>query len=84
VVGGRAGVAAGPEPVQHLKVGEGAEPVFGGVEMVEGELGELVAGEHPMLQQQPAQPPVAVGEPTSQRSHLEGNPIGSNPTSSTS
>jgi hypothetical protein len=55
VVGGGAGVAAGPEAVQHPESGEGPEPLFGGVEMAEGELGELMAGEHPMLSQQPTQ-----------------------------
>jgi hypothetical protein len=57
-------------------VGEGAEAVFGGVEVVEGELGELVAGEHPVLEEQPAQLAVTFGEPTSQVSDSEGNPIG--------
>lgn len=80
MVGGRAGVAAGPEPVQHLEVGEGAEAVLGGVEMTEGELGELVAGEHSVLQEQPAEVSVAIGEPTSQRGRLEGDPIGPSPT----
>ena len=83
VVGGGAGVAAGSEAVQDPQAGEGAEAVFGGVEVIEGELGELVAGQHPVLQEQPAQLAVAVGEPTGQLGHPEGDPIGPRPSCST-
>ena len=69
VVGRGAGVAAGSEAVQDAQAGEGAQPVFGGVEVVEGELGELVAGEHSVLAEQPAQLAVTVGEPSGQVSH---------------
>jgi hypothetical protein len=54
VVGRGAGVAAGSEAVQHAQGGEGSQPVFGGVEVVEREVGDLVAGEHSVLGQQPA------------------------------
>jgi hypothetical protein len=40
VVGRGAGVAAGPEAVQHLQSGEGAQPVLGGVQVTEGQLGQ--------------------------------------------
>ena len=83
VVGGGAGVAAGSEAVQHPQAGEGAEAVFGGVEMTEGELGELVAGQDSVLQEQPAQLAVAVGEPSGQVGHSEGDPIGPRPSCST-
>jgi hypothetical protein len=51
--------------------------------MVEGELGELVAGEYPVLGQQPAQLPIAFSQPASQVSRLAGEPIGSSPSSPT-
>jgi hypothetical protein len=51
--------------------------------MAEGELGELVAGQHPVLEQQPAQVSVTVGEPTSQLGHPKGDPIGPRPSCST-
>jgi hypothetical protein len=84
VVGRRAGVAAGPEAVQDTKGGEGAQPVLCGVELVEGDVGELVAGEDPVLGQQPTQLSVSLGESTGQVSQLAGMPIGSNPHRTTS
>ena len=84
VVGGGAGVAAGSEAVQDAEGGEGPQAVFGGVEVLEGEPGELVAGQHLMLREQPAQLAVTFGESSGQPSHPEGNPIGSSPASTTS
>jgi hypothetical protein len=75
VVGRRAAVAAGSEAVQHPQGGEGAQPVLGGVEMIEGQFGEVVAGEHSVFGQQPTQLPVACGEPTGQLGHRAGEPI---------
>jgi hypothetical protein len=83
VVGGRAGVTAGPEAVQHPQGGEGTQPILGGVQVVEGEFGELVVGEHPMVGQQPAQLPVAFGEAGGQLGQLAGLPVGASPGSTT-
>lgn len=76
MVGSGTGVAAGPEPIQQSQAGEGAQSVLGGVEVMEGELGELVAGEYSVFPEQSAQLAVAVGEPTSQRSCFKSDPIG--------
>ena len=63
VVGGAAGGVVGPEPVDQPEPLQGGQAVLGGVAVAEGELGELVGGEDPVLGQQPAQLPVAVGHP---------------------
>src|SRR6266511_4194670 len=73
VVGGGAQVAAGPEPLQHSEAVQDDQAVLGGVEVGEGEVGELVGGEHAVLVHQLAQPQVPRGQPGRQvrepRSH---------------
>jgi hypothetical protein len=76
VVGRRAGVAAGPEPIHDFEGGEGAQPIFGGIQVVEGQLGELVAGEHAVVGQEPAQLPITWGEPGGQGDQPAGLPVG--------
>jgi hypothetical protein len=65
MVGGAAGGVVGSEPVDQAEPPQDGQPVLGGVVVAEGELGELVGGEDPVLGQQPAQPVVAVGHPAS-------------------
>jgi hypothetical protein len=52
--------------------------------MIEGNLGELVAGEHPMLGHQTTQLPVSIGESTSEVGDVEGKAIGAYPSRTTS
>ena len=84
MVGRGAGVAAGSEAVQDPKGGEDAQPVLGGVQLVEGDLGELVAGEDPMVGQQPAQLPITWGESSGQVSQPAGLTVGAGPDFTTS
>ena len=65
VVGGAAGGVVGSEPVDQAEPPQDGQAALGGVVVGEGELGELVGGEDPVLGQQPAQPAVAVGYPAS-------------------
>lgn len=84
VVGRGAAVAAGPEAVQDPKGGEGAQPILGGVQMAERDVGELMSSEHAVLGQQPTQLPIPLGDSTGQLSQLEGTPIGASPCCTTS
>jgi len=72
VVGGRAvAVAAvGPEAGEDLGVGELAQAVLGPVVGAEERLAELVAGEHPVLEDEAQDGAVAVGEPAGERGEL--------------
>jgi hypothetical protein len=63
VVGGAAGAVTGAEAVDHAELVQDRQAVLGGVAAGKGQVRELSAGEHPMLVQQPAQGPVAVGDP---------------------
>ena len=59
---GAAGVAAWPEPLEDLQPVQDGQAVLGGVEVGEGQVGELVGGEHPVLLEQLAQPEVTSGQ----------------------
>jgi hypothetical protein len=68
-------VLVGSEPVHQPEPPQDDQAVLGGIGAGEGELGELSGGEDPVLPQQLAQPPVAVGEAPGQG----GQPVGGAP-----
>jgi hypothetical protein len=63
---------AGAEPVQDPELVQDGQAMLGGVAAGEDQVDQLGGGEHPMLVEQPAQGPVAVGEPPGEG----GQPLG--------
>ena len=70
MVGGAARAVPGAEAVDHAELVQDRQAVLGGVAAWEGQVRELSCGEYPMLVKQPAQGPVAVGDPSGQRGQV--------------